>query len=148
MGWEKEGGNTDLVRPGLAGRGVRLILGVLLALWAAKLSGQAAQWTGPAAPLEWGWSSLGWVGVAAMVWSQESFFTIGLNRPWGRKPQLAWAAIAVALALWNWSAGGFRATGGSWWGPPLGWWIYGTTLAMAILLSASFLLASLRATPG
>lgn len=126
-----------LTRPGAVGRLVRLILGGLLLAWVVRLLGQAEMWTGQTPP-----GGLIWVGVAAMVWAQESLFTIGLIRPWGHRPQMVWGAMTLVV----WGVG--YAIHDRAWTPPVGWWIYGTTTLMAAMLGIAFMMSAWRATPG
>ncbi len=129
----------SLPKPGLIGRGIRLLLGA----WLLSFTYQLAR-EGPAglldttAPAHWTW----WVGVIIGLAVTPYVINIGFTRNWKHWPRVAVLATAGVLIVIDLMAYG------TWWAPPLGafallWMVYWSGH-----LGLSFVLSSLIATPG
>lgn len=128
----------SLLRPGIAGRTVRLFFGLLL-IWSLYVL------------LAFGWDILvdqtppnlnWWLYMALAFWVTPAVVNIGFTKNWKRKPQvaiLAIAAVAVAIGL---------AFYGTWWAPPLGFFVWLWLIYFSAHLGFSFTLAAILATPG
>lgn len=128
-----------LPRPGPIGRIVRLLLGLLLLqlLYALLTQGPRGMFdtSVPSHPTFW-------LSVAIAFYSIPYVVNIGLTRNWRRRPQFVIAALAGVLIVLD------LALYGTWWGPPLGVFMFAWLVYWSAHFGLSFLLSGLIATPG
>ncbi len=83
-----------------------------------------------------------WIIPAVAFWSLSDVVNIGFGRNWGRRPQLAVAALGVVIALVGFIVEGVL------WSLPLAWFVYLLGQLVFFPLGVSFLLAAVIAVPG
>ena len=87
--------------------------------------------------------NIGWLaGILFAFYYLPDLFIVGLSRSWGRWPQAAAVAIAMALL-----AADFAAYG-SGWAPPLGWGVFILGIVFYGAIGPAFLVAAVLAVPG
>jgi len=133
-----------LSRPGIMGRIVRFLMGVLvLSAFYQEADVAFAFITGTrymdAFPPQ---SPFFWISVLITFWVFPYVINIGWTKAWGRWPQLVIGLLAGIAILWG--IGQF----GNWWAPPLEVLLLAWMTYTFGHLGLSFLLASLIATPG
>lgn len=126
-----------LIKPGVIGKTVRILIGLALAAWVIRVLITYEVMTSMVFPI----SGI-WIGIAFMLYYLNDLFNIGLNRRWQRWPQIVFLVI-VALGI----VISFLQTG-SFWGPTVGWPIFIMTVGVGGFIAVSFLLATFFATPG
>ncbi len=127
----------SLKKPGAIGRIVRLVSGLacLYGLFALLTQGIWLVRT----PL----SHPAWLFLIAFgFYVFPHVVNIGFTRSWGRRPQLVIALLVIALGVLS------LVQYGSFWGPPLGWFVLVWLVYIYAHLGISFLLSSIIATPG
>ena len=125
-------------RPRLLGRGVRLILGGSLLVLGIETLMTPTAWISQSVPQ----SPVMWLGTAVCFYFLRGVPDKGLQRAWGRWPQLVVVLLALVAVIYN------LARTGSWWGQPLGALIFVLIICVSAHLGLSFVLASLLAHPG
>lgn len=128
----------SLLRPGIVGRTVRLLLGLVLiwSLYVLLAFGRDILVDRTPPNINW------WFYMALAFWLTPAVVSIGFTKNWKRKPQIAiltLAAVAVVIDL---------AFHGTWWAPPLGLFVWLWLIYFSAHLGLSFALAALLATPG
>ncbi len=83
-----------------------------------------------------------WIIPAVAFWVLPDVVNIFLGRSWGRRPQLAVAALGVVIALV-----GFIVEGAIW-SLPLAWFVYLLGQLVFFPLGVSFVLAAVLVAPG
>jgi hypothetical protein len=125
-------------RPGLLGRGVRLVAGMaLLALFIETLL-DPTDWLRETVPTSPGL----WLGAAICFYVLRGVPDKGFRRSWGRWPQLMVGVLALVAIISN------LARSGSWWGQPLGALLLVLILYVTGHLGLSFVLAGILGQPG
>ena len=129
----------SLRKPGVVGRIVRLLFGVILlqALWQMLTDG-ASMVSLSVAPRGWSF----WFFVAIAFHITPYVVNIGFSRNWRRKPQVFIAAAAGALIAVDF------AVYGTWWAPPLGTFVWIWLVYFSAHLGFSFVLSTILGTPG
>lgn len=128
-----------LPKPGILGRSLRLMLGVVV-LATAYSVGMAFQDFEDARAIPGGIGL--WVVAGLLFFSMRDEIDLGLGATWGRQAQIMIAMLAVlALAL-------DLILYGRLWAPPLGILFYTRFLVSALPLGVALILAALIGTPG
>ncbi|MFQ5812195.1 MAG: hypothetical protein ACE5I2_03245 [Anaerolineae bacterium] len=125
-------------RPGLIGRGVRLVAGAVLLYFFLVTLRNFPAYAGLRVPTH----PLLWIGVALGIYALPQVIGIAFGRDLGRWPQLVFGILAVVGVLFNF------ARYSSWWGPPLGLLLFSLLAYVTGVAGASFLLAGALAIPG
>lgn len=131
----------DYPRPGLIGRAVRLLLGVLLLVFFTNLLRQAPSFLAP----QKGWRVPGgdwWIVALACFWVFSGVLNDAFARRWGRWPQLIYLAMVGAAVAWD------RTAYGVLWAVPLGSLVLVLVLYVLGQAGLSFLIAGAAAAPG
>lgn len=124
--------SSQFVRPGLIGRGVRLLLG--MGLITTLLLTSPAELADP--------DGLFWILVAYTIWGCAHLVNIGLQRGDGNRLRagfltLVGVSLGLDLALYR-----------RLWAPPGAWTLYVGVVAVIGAQSISYVLAAILATPG
>ncbi len=128
-----------LPKPSWLGRGIRLLLGLLILLGAISVAIQYGPWAySEVVP---GGISL-WVLAIALFYSMRDVIDLGLNVHWGQKAQLATLGLAVAAIVID------EIGYGRLWAPPLGTLFYLWVLLIGFPLGVALVLAGIWRTPG
>ncbi|MFQ5341545.1 MAG: hypothetical protein ACE5F6_08355 [Anaerolineae bacterium] len=125
-------------RPGPLGRGVRFVAGVVLLYFFIVTLINFPAYVSLRIPTH----LLLWVGVAFSIYALPEVVGIALGRDLGRRPQIAFGALAIAAVIFN------LAWYSSWWGPPLGLLLFLLLAYVTGVAGVSFLLAGALAVPG
>ena len=128
-----------LPKPGWPGRGLRLVLGVIILLSAFSVARNFDEIENAGEILE---SISLWVLVAVLFFSMQDVINLGLNVRWGRKAQivtLVAALVFIAIDTIFYSR---------LWAPPLGIFFYLWFLVIAIPLGIALVLAAILGMPG
>ncbi len=127
---------TQFVKPGLLGRGIRLAMAIALGWFGYSIiSASRGFWDGIGPEAQY-------IPMAAALLLVTSWVVTELTgKKWGQKPTLVLLALCTIAAI----IGAFQ---GDLWGPPLGivFWAWG--VAFTLLLAPAFMLAFLLGTPG
>ena len=127
-----------LLKPGLIGRLVRLVLGIVCLYFVLGLVVDGLGLVGWKVPTD----QRMWFGVLFGLWVFSYVVNIGFTRSWGRNP-----TAAVVVVAWGiWIVG--MVQNGSPWSPALGWFVRIWLLYTYAHLGVSFILSALIATPG
>jgi hypothetical protein len=125
--------------PGIVGRMIRLLFGVMLLSALLQMLGSGASlFSLAAAPRGWSF----WVFVAIAFHVTPYVVNIGFSKNWRRKPQLFVAVVAAALIAVD------LAVYGTWWAPPLGTFVWLWLVYFSAHLGVSFMLSTILGTPG
>ncbi len=129
----------SLPKPGWLGRGIRLLLGIIVLLSAFSIAIHYDQFAyARGVP---GSISL-WVLAIALFYSMRDVIDLGLNVHWGQKAQLATLGLAVAAIVID------EIGYGRLWAPPLGTLFYLWVLLIGFPLGVALVLAGIWRTPG
>ncbi len=128
-----------LPKPGWLGRGIRLLLGVIVLLSTYSVATHYDQLTfAGGVPLSIGL----WVLAFALFYSMRDVIDLGLNVHWGQKAQLATLGLAAAAIVID------EIGYGRLWAPPLGTLFYLWVLLIGFPLGVALILAGIWGTPG
>ncbi len=136
--------DQDFVEPGILrppgpiGRLVRLIFGVTCGWFLVALALDGPVQIAARFPYSAGL----WLWAIAALYLFSYVINIGFGRSWGRWPQFAVIACALAASITSYLAYN------SFWGPPLAWFIIVWLTYVYAHLALSFVLAAILATPG
>ncbi len=125
-------------RPGLVGRGIRLVAGAVLLYFFVVVLRNFPAYVSSQVPTH----PLLWAGVAFSVYALPEVAGIPFGRDLGRWPRLVFGGLGVAAVIFN------LARYSSWWGPPLGLLLFLLLAYVTGALGISFLLAGALAVPG
>ncbi len=128
-----------LTKPGLLGRGIRLVLGVIVLLSAFSVARSFGQVENGQGILE---SISLWVLVVVLFFSMRDVINLGLNVHWGPKAQIVTLVAALVFIAIDYI---FYAR---LWALPLGIFFYLWFLLIAIPLGIALILAAILGTPG
>lgn len=129
-------------KAGPIGRLVRLAVGVLLILLILldylphrqAITRLREGWDNPLLNIS--------LGLLVALWLLPGMLNRGFGLKGGYRSVLGWAALALAAAVFDW------VYHGSFWGPPLGWLVFLTMVAVFGHLGLSFIVAAAVGTPG
>lgn len=125
-------------RPGLLGRGVRMVLGVGLLVLSMETLLTPTDWINATIPR----SPAMWLGAALCFYVLRGVPDKGFQRAWGHWPQLITVFLAIMTIVYN------LVFTGNWWGPLLGALMFVLIVYVTVHLGLSFVLASILAHPG
>lgn len=129
---------NGLARPGLLGRGIRMVLGVVILILGIQTLLMPTAWISATMPRSIGM----WFGAAICFYALRGVPDKGFRRAWGYWPQLITASLVILAVVYN------LTRTGTWWGHPLGVLIFVIIIYVTTHLGLSFVLASILAHPG
>ncbi len=128
-----------LPKPGLLGRGIRLVLGIIILLSAFSVARSLGLIENARGIPE---SASLWVLVVVLFFSMSDMINLGLKVRWGQKAQLVTLGAALVCIAVDYI---FYAR---LWAPPLGILFYLWFLLTAVPLGIALILAAILGTPG